>query len=303
MTRLTTTVIGLLFLAISCKKETSSDELSPQEEKQVALASSQTETESDLILDDIFNNVVGVDNTVGIGGVGVFGQANLNTDLLTGRPDSVRCFTVTKIHLNPPAPFPLKVIIDFGAGCLGRDGKMRSGQIVTIYTGPLLVPGSSASTEFVNYKVDSISVQGLHKVTNTSGTTPGSNFREFTIDVTNARLTKPNGDYSKWNSHKVRTQVEGNGTLVPHDDVFRITGHARGQVKHGLILFNWRSEIIQPLFRKFTCRWVSKGVVKTWRDTLPSTSPWVAILDYGNGTCDNQATLTINGVSQQITLW
>ena len=297
-----TAAILLSVVAISCKKETSSDELSPQEEQQVAMASTETEAEADLILDDVFNNVIGVDAEVGIEGVGVFGRANSTTDLLTGRPDSVRCFTVTRTRLNPPAPFPLRIVIDFGTGCQGRDGRVRSGKIVTVYTGPLLVPGSMATTEFVNYKVDSISVEGLHKVKNTTASTPGSNFREFTVDVINAKLTKPNGNYSKWESHKVRTQIEGNGTLIHYDDVFKITGHARGQVKHGNLLFNWRSEITEPLIRKFICRWVSKGIVKTWRETLPSTSPWVAVLNYGAGACDNQATLTINGVTHQITL-
>jgi len=301
-TRLMTAAIVISIVASTCKKETSSDELTPQEEQQVAMASAHTETESDLILDDVFNNVIGADAEVGIEGVGVFGRANNSGDLLMGRPDSIRCFTVTKTRLNPPALFPLRIVVDFGTGCLGRDGRVRSGKIVTVYTGPLLHPGSVATTEFVNYKVDSISVEGTHKIKNTTGTTPGSNFREFIIDVIDAKLTKPNGDYSKWESHKKRTQIEGNGTLLPIDDVFRITGGAHGQVKQGNLIFNWRSEIMEPLFRKFTCRWVSKGIVKTWRDALPGGSPWIAVLNYGGGTCDNQATLTINGITQQITL-
>jgi len=303
ITRLMTATLIISMVAISCKKETSSDELSPQEEQQVAMASTQTEVESELVLDDVFNNVIGLDNEVGIAGVGIFGQANLSGDLLTARPDSVRCFTVTRTQLNPPALFPLKVIIDFGTGCTGRDGRVRSGKIITLYTGRLFLPGNSATTTFENHKIDSISIQGTHKITNTTGSTPGSNFTQFTIDAIDAKLTKPSGNYSKWNSHKVRTQVEGNGTpFISHDDMFRIDGHARGQVKHGGLIFNWKSEIVEPLFRKFLCRWVQKGVVKTWRETLPSTSPWVAILNFGNGACDNQATLTINGVSQQITL-
>jgi hypothetical protein len=302
-TRLMTAALVLSIVAISCSKEKSSDELTPQEEQQVALASSQTETESDMAQDDIFNNVIGVDTEVGIGGVGIFGRSNSGTtDLLTGRPDSIRCFTVTTTLLNAPAPFPRRVVVDFGTGCLGRDGRMRSGKIVTVYTGRLLNAGSMATTEFVDHKVDSVLVEGVHKITNTTGNTPGSNFLEFTIEAINMKLTKPNGNYSKWNGIKKRTQVEGNGTPLPVDDMFRITGHSHGQVKHGNLLFNWRSEITEPLFRKFTCRWVQKGIVKSWRETLPSTSPWIAILNYGPGTCDNQATLTINGVTQQITL-
>jgi len=303
LTRLKIAALIISIVAISCKKETSSGELSPQEEQQVAAASAETETESELILDDIFNNVIGLDNEVGIGGVGIFGRANLSGDLLTARPDSIPCFRITRTQINPPATFPLKVVIDFGAGCLDRNGRLRSGKIITVYTGRLFQPGSSATTTFDNYKIDSIAVQCTHKIANTTGSTPGSNLTQFTIDAIDAKLTKPGGNYSKWNSHKIRTQVEGNGTpIIPHDDMFKLEGHARGQVKHGNLVFNWRSEITEPLFRKFTCRWVQKGIVKSWRETLPGTSPWVAILNYGNGACDSQATLTINGVSKQITL-
>lgn len=304
LTRLMTAALVVSIVSISCSKEKSSDELTPQEEQQVAQASSQTEAESEMAQDDIFNNVIGVNNEVGIGGVGIFGRANFGSgDLLTGRPDSNHhCFTVSTTLLNAPAPFPRKVIIDFGTGCLGRDGRMRSGKIVTVYTGPLLIPGSMATTEFVNHKVDSVSVEGMHRIKNTTGSTPGSNFREFTIEAINMKLTKPNGNYSKWSGIRKRTQVEGNGTPIHVDDMFKIEGHSHGQVKHGNLIFNWRSEITEPLYRKFICRWVQKGIVKTWRETLPSGSPWIAILNYGNGTCDNQATLTINGVTQQITL-
>lgn len=302
-TRLMTAAFVVATIGISCSKEKSSDELTTQEEQQVAMASTQTEAESDMAQDDIFNTVIGVNNEVGIGGVGIFGGANLGSgDLLTGRVDSVTCFTVTTTLLGAPALFPRKVVIDFGNGCLGKDGRMRSGKIVTVYTGPLLVSGSMATTEFINHKVDSISVEGLHKITNTTANTPGSNFREFTMEAINMRLTKPNGNYSKWNGIRKRTQVEGNGTLIPADDMFKITGHSNGQVKYDNLIFNWRSEITEPLIRKFTCRWVQKGIVKSWRENLPSTSPWIAVLNYGTGTCDNQATLTINGVTKQITL-
>jgi hypothetical protein len=164
----------------------------------------------------------------------------------------------------------------------------------------LFVPGSSATTTFENHKIDSISIEGTYKIKNT--TSIGNSQTQFTIEVMDGKLSKPNGNFSRWTGHKLRTQIEGNGTLLPVDDIFKISGHAQGQVKHGNILFGWRSEIIEPLYRKFLCRWVQKGVVKTWRENLLSTSPWVALLNYGNGNCDNQATLTINGNTHQITL-
>jgi hypothetical protein len=284
---------------IACKKENSGS-LSPAEEEQAANYSSQSETENEAVFNDVFDNVMGVNTEVGVGGTGVFGRLASN-----GREDGVdsipSCVQVSITLLNAPNRFPMKIVIDFGSGCLGRDGHTRSGKIITEYSGKLTEPGNSATTRFEGFKFDSISVQGTHKITNT--TASGSNQRQFTIDVTDAKLSKPNGDYSMWTSHRVITQIEGNGTpLYPLDDIFKVTGSAHGQVKHGDLIYGWQSEITEPLIKKFSCHWISQGVIKVRRETLSTNSQWVAGLDYGQGSCDFLATLTINGVSHQILL-
>jgi hypothetical protein len=297
-TRLITAAFFASLVMIACKKENSSS-LSPAEEEQAANYSTESETENEVVFNDVFDNVMGVNTEVGIGGTGVFGRVSAN-----GREmglDSLPCVQVSITLLNAPARFPMKIIIDFGAGCLGRDGHTRSGKIITEYSGKLTEPGNSATTRFDGFKFDSISVQGTHKITNT--TAAGSNQRQFTIDVTDAKLTKPNGNYSMWTSHRVITQIEGNGTpLFPIDDIFKVTGSAHGQVKHGDLIYAWHSEITEPLIKKFTCHWISKGIIKVRRETLATNSQWVATLDYGLGDCDFLATLTINGASHQIQL-
>ena len=112
-----------------------------------------------------------------------------------------------------------------------------------------------------------------------------------------------NGNYSLWSSHRVITQVEGNGTpQIPVDDIFRITGGGHGKVKHGNLIYAWQSEIVEPLVKKFSCRWISKGTIRVKRETLPDNSQWVGTLNYGQGDCDFLATLTINGEVHQIQL-
>jgi hypothetical protein len=298
-TRLITAAFFASLVMIACKKENSSS-LSPAEEEQAANYSSESETENEVVFNDVFDNVMGVNTEVGIGGTGVFGRFSQSN----GRPDGVDTLTCVKVSitlLNAPARFPMKIVIDFGTGCVGRDGHTRSGKIIAEYSGKLTEPGNSATTRFDGFKFDSISVQGTHKITNT--TASGSNQRQFTIDVTDAKLTKPNGNYSMWTSTRVITQTEGNGTpLYPLDDIFKVSGSAHGQVKHGDLIYAWKSEITEPLIKKFTCHWISKGIIKVRRETLATNSQWVATLDYGAGDCDFLATLTINGTSHQIQL-
>jgi len=296
-TRLMTAALFTSLVMIACKKE-QSDSLSPAEEEQAVNYSTQSETENEVVFNDIFDNVMGVNAEVGIGGTGIFGR--LATNGREMNPDSLpSCTQVSITLLNAPARFPMKIVIDFGTGCIGRDGHKRSGKIITEYSGKLTEPGNSATTRFENFKFDSISVQGTHKVTNS--TTAGSNQRQFSIDITDAKLSKPNGDYSLWTSHRVITQIEGNGTpFLPQDDIFKVTGSAHGKVKHGDLIYAWRSEITEPLIKKFICRWISKGIVKVRREN--ANTQWEATLNYGQGDCDFLATLTINGVSHQIQL-
>jgi hypothetical protein len=286
-----------LLLAVSCKKEKSGQtSLTPQEEEAAVTASSESSIEQELVFNDVFDNVLGVNSEVGLGGTGVFGRS------VNGREygvDSARCFTVTVTRLSATEPFPVSILIDFGSGCTGKDGHTRSGKIHTEYSGRLTVPGKSATTTFDGYKIDSLSIQGVHKLTNT---TSGGK-RQFTIDITEAKLTQPNGNYAQWSGHRELTQTEGNLTPdIALDDQFTLTGYASGKVKKGDHLYAWKSEITEPLLRKFTCRWISSGILEVRRETLPAGSPWAGRLNYGAGTCDNKATLTINGATREIIL-
>lgn len=281
---------GLVFT--SCKKENSTTGA----EVEATVESTVSNAEADGTYDEVFNTTMGIGAEAGgeelgiTAGAGVFAGRMENGDI-TGRVDSTqRCFTVTVVP-QVRGVFPKTVTIDFGAtGCLGRDGKLRKGKIVTVYTGPMRIPGSKATTEFVGYKVDSVQVQGVHEVQNTSS----SNNLSLTTKVINGQLTWDSGRWIKWTSTRTVVQVEGNGSpMFPLDDIFSITGAGRGENSRGA---SWAHEITEPLIKKFTCRWISKGVI---RFRVNSNT---GLLNYGNGECDNKAILTVNGRTVEITL-
>ena len=300
ITRLTTVAFAATLLISGCKKE-NSDTLSSQEEQEAAIYSSESEADAEVAFNDVFDNVMGVNSELGTGGVGIFGRVASPRDGRVGGVDSLPPCVRVSIAPLQPGVFPKTVTIDFGAGCFSH-GHLRSGKIQIVYTGRLLVPGSSATTTFIHYKIDSIEVGGTHVITNTTANTPGSNQKQFKIEVINGKLTWPNGNFAEWDAVRTNTQIEGNGTAVPADDIFSVRGHANGKVKRGNLIVLWDSEITEALVKKFICPWISKGRIKTVRRGLPQNTPWVAVLDYGTGVCDNKAALTINGNTRQITL-
>ena len=279
---------------LSCRKETSGG--TDGEKQEASLASAESNAEAEFVFNDVFDNVMGVNNDVGMQGTGVFGRS-MNTSSTTERPNS--CFTVAIKQLAAPSLFPLQIIIDFGSGCEGKDGHVRKGKIIATYTGRLIVKGNKSTVSFDGYYIDSIKVEGAETIANT--TSAGN--RQFTVDVENARLSKVNGNYTEWNNHKVITQTDGGITPeLALDDAFTIEGNSNGQMKRGDLLATWESHIEEPLVKKFLCRWIAQGIIKTTLGAGGAGTQWIAVLDYGSGECDKKATVIINGVTQEISL-
>ena len=285
---------SLLIIVFSCKKESS--ETNDAQQENASRAATEADATAEIIFNDVFDNVIGVNNEVGLEGTGVFGRmaspAN-NGERVMG------CYTVNVAQVVQGQLFPLRITIDFGSGCTGKDGRTRSGKIITEYSGRLTVPGKSSTTHFENYKVDSLSVEGTYNVSNSGNVS----LRQFTVDVTGAKLSWKTSNYIGWNSHRIVTQTQGLGTPdFFADDVFGLTGNSSGEVTTALLATAWQSTIKETLQKKFTCRWINQGIVEVTRQNLSSGSKWTGSLDYGTGECDNKAVLTVNGIAHQITL-
>lgn len=306
--RLSIIFVLINLIIFSCKKEVS-DTLTRQDEEQANLVATQSDTEAENVFDGVFNDALGVNGDVGLGATGIFGRlsgGSVGTYGIDGRVDNLNqlpvCLNLALDHTTA-SPFPVRVTLDFGsAGCLANDGHQHRGKMIIVYTGRLLTPGANATVTFEDYYIDSIRIDNssTYSVTNT-GTTDKP---QFTIEV-NAKLSKPSGNYSEWHSRKVITWINGYTTTSRLDDTLKIEGETSGKVKRNDVLVAWKAVISEPLIKQFSCRWISKGIVKIARETISTNSQWAGSLDYGypdGGKCDNLAKLTVNGNSFEITL-
>lgn len=289
------TILGSGIL-IGCQK--SIEDNSDATETENTMEATQDDAIADNIFGDIGEQIAGADADAGIGQIDLFGSANPNIngepnlDITTDPPNGNRCFSIAIIPLNP-AVFPKTITIDYGNGCLGRDGRFRKGKIITVHSKPLVQPGAQAVTTFDGYYVDSVKVEGRHVTRNNST----NDVLIFTRLVQNGKLTKPNGNFILWNAEHTQKQVAGLGTpRFPRDDEWMTTGGARGENKFGNRSVSWTRTIMTPLHKAASCRWIDKGIVKITRNDKNS------ILNFGDGTCDNKATVTINGITKDIRL-
>jgi len=293
-------LLSVTLMLFSCKKENTNT--IEQQEIELSQFASEGDAFSEQSYSHIFDDVMGISDEVGVMGSGIFGREVNDTVWLQ------RCFTVRIERPLAPQAFPMIVTITFPqSGCMGPDGRVRRGQIKTVYTNRLMIPGAESVTNFLNYSVDSVTVGGTYRIKNIVDPVqimifPPQYNHKWLVTVIGGRLGYPNGDVVEWNSTKTIEQIEGSHTPILRDDVFKKTGNSSGQSVRGLRSTSWFSEITEPLIRRNTCKWIVKGKIRTIRRNLSNTSPWVAVLDFGNGTCDNIATLNINGNIRTITL-
>lgn len=151
-------------------------------------------------------------------------------------------------------------------------------------------PGTTAEVTFNNYYVSGYKKEGLIRWTNQS--TAG--VRKWKREAINVTITSPTGASWTNNAIKTITQVEGQGTLDPMDDAFTISGNATIVNSAGI---SRSSNILTPVHKRRNCDHCDAG-------TVQYVGPQhTAVLDFGTGVCDNQATLTIDGsIVRTITL-
>ena len=199
-----------------------------------------------------------------------------------------------EITITPnDSTYPKTITIDFGNGCLGRDGKFRTGAIIVHLTAPLRRPGSVVTITFRNYYVNRVHLEGTKVISNLSDPP----MHKWSVQVVAGKVTFPSGRGYSYQSVKVKTQVEGMDTRIVRDDVYEITGRSQTEFNNGLtITLNTESALI----KKVACPWISHGKLKI------KINDRVLYLDYGfptNGQCDNKALLTWNNGSNQLVIF
>ena len=203
-----------------------------------------------------------------------------------GTTGILSCATVT---VTPLSGFPKNIIIDFATlGCTSPNGVLRRGKINVTLSDSLRRSGSVATMNFDNYFVGIHKKEGTITWTNTSTAAQKSWTR---VCVNGKIINTLNGKY--WLHAGTQNIVQTAGNLTPlnlTDDEFSITGNrtvtnAAGNTRVGTVL--------AALQKKTSCDYIDKG---TYRIQGPNH---VAIIDFGDGICNDKATISIDGRPQR----
>ena len=193
--------------------------------------------------------------------------------------NTIPCATVT---ITPASGFPKTIVIDFGTSCTFRN-VTRSGKINIELTDSVRRAGSRATMTFTNYFVNLYKIEGTYTWTNTSTPT----LRSWTRVTAGGKITAPDARYWLHEGTRSVTQTAGVGTIPVLDDIFLITSGTHTVTNSSNI--SRTCTILEALQRKVDCSNIDKGKVKVQGPNH------YAIIDFGDGTCDNLATLSIDG--------
>jgi hypothetical protein len=205
-------------------------------------------------------------------------------------PSSIATNDSIGVIIDHPDSVSVRVTLNFGTvGVTGKRGNVLKGTlIVTINKATL-----TRTIKYSNFSVNDNAIKGYKTVVY------GKNSESqptWTITARDTITRHADGVTVYWNSDRVRTRTSDNGTpLNVWDDVYSVKGTASGVNAKGKA-YTMTVDDNNPLVFHANYNHIVKGSLTI------SSEQKTALLDYGDGTLDDKATVTVNGVTKEITL-
>ena len=277
-------------LVTSCKKENSVQ--SPTVTAEESQAISEENAAADAEFDEVIEIAMTADadleiaaseqNETTADGAGIRIRTHIFREL------AFRLGPCTEITVSGET-FPKTVTINYGEGCVCRDGKFRKGAVILHFTAPLRRPGSVLTVTLRDYFVNRAHIEGIKTITNLSA----AGAIKYSVKIEEGRITWPNGRGFTYVGSKTVSQIRGMDTRTITDDIFEIQDRNQTAYANGVVVVK---NTETPLIKKISCQWLVQGILKI------KINERTLFINYGNGDCDNKAIVSWAGGEREITL-
>lgn len=279
--------LALSLTILSCNKEDNGNAISAEDAKVSAKIDAMNDDVSSIVEEQETNTYTDATN----GKLSGLDQSELTN-----------CATITRVPAFGTPPTVGQTVtktIDFGSSCTLNSGNIVSGRIIISFVFQPEATSHTITYSFDNFTHNGIAFNGdktftRTMITTTANPTPHPQVT-MTMDMT---ATLPSGAVYYRVGTRVREIIEGFGTGVIADNIYKITGSWVTTTPSGA---TQTSTITEPLHVKMSCIAVNKPLIVSGIITIVRNNT-TATLDFGNGDCDNLAVFTVNGNSYNIVI-
>ncbi|NSL88956.1 hypothetical protein ECE50_019090 [Chitinophaga sp. Mgbs1] len=275
----TIAAVAIATIFFACKKEVTTDTAGANENDNNTLLVASHETQINAIYGDMFTSMAIIAKSQGQVNTGR--QASFTEDYA----NQLACPSVI-ISSTDVNVWPKRISVDYGDACKDNFGVTRSGKLIIYMSGRLFTPNARIGIHTENYKYNGIPVSGKDSIYDiTLDLTSGV---QYTTEITGGKVSYGDSLIVGYNSKKTVKQVQGIGSPTPDDDTYNITGSASLSYEKGGPAGSATIATLSPLLKAAACAWISQGQLKVEFNSIS------AVIDYGNGVCDNKATIVVN---------
>jgi hypothetical protein len=197
--------------------------------------------------------------------------------------------TLTKGATSTPTTPNGVITVDFGTGCTDPRGNTRSGKLIFTYNGKRFVTGSTVMVAGHNYEINGVKLEGTRTLTNVTGSTNSS--PRFNAVLTGGKATFEDNAVATRESDITWQWIRA---ANPTEDklIIEQSSVAFGTTRGGR---NYYVSLLEQLEHKRFCGIAVSGIKRYVINGEKETT-----LDYGDGECDQEVTVTVNDVVRKI---
>lgn len=167
--------------------------------------------------------------------------------------------------------------IDFQGGCVTNDNSFMEGALNCYSYAPFSSSSGKANISFNNFRIDGNLFTGTLII---EKTVDGIKVSSNNISISVGKKSILYSGISKWSS----TLPIVNDTLIK-DNYFHVSDSCLLTSRYG----DTYTCVSTGLYKLCDCRWFTEGITE-----IVDSQNETQIIDYGNGTCENQATVSSN---------
>lgn len=188
--------------------------------------------------------------------------------------------------------YPITITIEYGDSTETTHGRIISGTVKVEINGDKNTDGSTRKISYINCVIDSIGINGTSTETfNGDNTTT----RKVTVESDATFTLQSDGTTIERSANEVREWLSGLDTTTDRsDDKIQTTGSISATSSVG---DTYSRVITDPLISLGDCRYPVQGIMQ-----YSQNGSVIAEVNYGDGTCDNVASLTTGGTTSDIEL-